>query len=94
MSIGEIGPINNHNEYKKIEKKEKNNKIQNSDSVEISKEALQKAETNRIMETIKNSPDIRKDKVEEIKKKINNPDYINDSVLKSVADKILELFKI
>ena len=94
MGIGEIGPINNYNEYKKIEKKEKNNKIQNSDSVEISKEALLKAETNKIMETIKNTPDVRSDKIEEMKKKINDPDYINDTVLNSVADKILDLFKI
>ncbi|HOJ65045.1 MAG TPA: flagellar biosynthesis anti-sigma factor FlgM [Spirochaetota bacterium] len=94
MGIGEIGPINNYNDYKKIEKKEKSKKIESSDSVEISKEALQKAEANRIMETIKNTPDVRADKIAEIKAKINDPDYINDSVLNTVADKILEMFKI
>jgi len=94
MGIGEIGPINNYNDYKKIEKKNNGKKIENSDSVEISKEALIKSETNKIMESLKNTPDVRADKIAEIKAKINDPDYINDSVLKDVADKILDLFKI
>lgn len=94
MSIGEIGPINNYNNYNKIEKKDKNKKIDTTDSVEISKEALLKSETNKIMETMKNTPDVRDDRIAEIKAKINDPNYINDSVLKNVADKIMDLFKI
>jgi negative regulator of flagellin synthesis FlgM len=90
MAIDKIGPINNYNEYKKINKKGPVKKSNLSDSVSISKEAMDMAETSKIMEIIKNTPDVRADKVNEIKAKINNPDYINDDIIDNVARKIIE----
>jgi len=90
MGIDKIGPINNYNKYNKINKKESIKSSDSSDSVSISKEALSMADTNKVLEIVNNAPDIRTDKVNEIKAKINNPDYINEIVAKALADKIME----
>ena len=90
MAIDKIGPINNFNEYKKINKKGPIKKTNLSDSVSISKEAINMAETSKIMEIIKNTPDVRIDKINEIKAKIDNPDYINKDIIDKIAEKIIE----
>ena len=90
MDIDKIGPINNYNGYNKVNKKNPSKNINLSDSVSISKEALNMAETSRIMDIVKNTPDVRTDRVNEVKAKINNPDYINKEVIDKVAEKIIE----
>ncbi|MBP7552179.1 MAG: flagellar biosynthesis anti-sigma factor FlgM [Spirochaetes bacterium] len=94
MGIGGIGPINNYNEYQKITKKEKTEKVFTSDSVNISQEAISKADTKRAMEIVKNAPDVRLDKIAELKERMKNPNYINDTIISGVADKIMDVFKI
>lgn len=94
MGIGGIGPINNYNEYQKITKKEKTEKVLTSDSVNISQEAISKADTKRAMEIVKNAPDVRLDKIAELKERMKDPNYINDTIIGSVADKIMDVFKI
>lgn len=90
MAIDKIGPINNYNEYKKINKKGPTSKANLSDSVSISKEAMNMAENSKIMEIIKNTPDVRIDRINEVKAKLNNPDYINTDIIDKVAEKIIE----
>lgn len=90
MGIDKIGPINNYNKINNIKKKNSLKKSESTDSVNISSEAKNMAETNKILEIVKNAPDVRADKVKEIKAKINNPDYINKMVAESLADKIIE----
>jgi negative regulator of flagellin synthesis FlgM len=93
MSIDKIGPVSNYNNYNKVNKSDSSKKTGSSDSVSISKEALDMAENNRILEIVKNTPDVRIDRINEIKSKINNPDYI-DNAIKETADKIMESFGI
>jgi negative regulator of flagellin synthesis FlgM len=45
-------------------------------------------------ERIKNSPDIRQDRVDEVRRKLQNPSYIDDKVVESVANKLMDLFDI
>ena len=89
--IDKIGPINNYNGYNKVNKKGPAKKTNYSDSVSISKEAMDMAETQRIMEIVKNTPDVRSDKINEIKAKINNPDYVNNDLIDKVAEEILDI---
>jgi len=90
MSIDKIGPINNINNYNKVNKTNSSKKSDASDSVNISKEALDMAESNRIFDIIKSAPDVRIDKINELKSKINNPDYIDNAIKNGVAEKIME----
>lgn len=94
MGIDKIGPINNNQGYNKVNKKKSTDKLSSSDSVKISSEAMNKAEQMKIMEIVNNTPDIRIDKVNEMKAKINDPDYINDKIVEDAADKIMESFNI
>ena len=52
------------------------------------------AETSKIMEIIKNTPDVRMDRIDEVRAKLNDPDYISDTVTGGVADRIMESFEI
>ena len=63
-----------------------------SDSINLSSEAIEKGELYQVVELISASADIRLDRVEELKQKINDPAYINDRILNATADKIIESF--
>lgn len=64
-----------------------------SDSISLSTEALEKGELYRAIEMIKTAaPDVRADRVAELRAKINDPSYINDRIINATADKIMEAF--
>ncbi len=94
MTINRIGPtepIRNNNKTNKVQQ---STNIDNSDSIKVSKSAIDKAELIKTSQLVNNSPDIREDKVSEIKAKLQDPNYINDVVINSVAEKIMEDFGI
>ena len=66
------------------------NDASRADSISISSEAVEKAEFYRAMELVAAAPDVRTDRVEELKAKINDPSYINDKVINATADKIID----
>ena len=43
---------------------------------------------------VHSAPDIRLDKINEIKEKLKDPNYINSTVINSVAEKIMDDFGI
>jgi negative regulator of flagellin synthesis FlgM len=94
MGIDKIGPINNINNYNKVNKKDPINKSNSTDSVSISKEALNMAEANKALEIVNNAPDVRSDRVNEVKAKLQNPDYIDEIIANSIADKIMKALNI
>ncbi len=60
------------------------------DSVSLSSEAIEKAEIFNAIELAKAAPDERTARIAELKAKINDPGYINDAILSSTADRILD----
>jgi negative regulator of flagellin synthesis FlgM len=92
MSIDKINSVNNYNGYNKIDKIDSSKNINSTDSINISNEAISKAESNKMLDIVKNAPDVRADKIAEIKEKLKNPDYINDKIVNSLSDKIMENF--
>jgi len=94
MSIDKIGQVNGYNGYTKVNKINSNKNIGQSDSVSISNEAIDAAENKRIFEMVMSAPDVRRDKVEEMKEKLKNPNYINDTILKKTSEKIMDVFGI
>jgi negative regulator of flagellin synthesis FlgM len=63
-----------------------------SDSISLSSEAVEKAELYRAIELVSAAEDVRAERVEELKKKINDPSYINDTIVDATAGKILDVF--
>ncbi|GHV11898.1 hypothetical protein FACS189491_03940 [Spirochaetia bacterium] len=63
-----------------------------SDSISVSSEAIEKADLYRAIEITAAAPDVRADRVAELKAKIDDPSYINDRIINATADKIMEAF--
>jgi negative regulator of flagellin synthesis FlgM len=90
MVIDKIGNINNIAETKKSKPVPGKKEDAKGDSIQISTEGKQAAETARNIQIIKETPDIRAERVKEIKAKIDNGtyDFDNNQMLEMVADKI------
>lgn len=89
--IGSLDPINNQNKTSRVQKQQSQN---TADSIKVSKSAINRSELIKASTIAKNSPDIREDRIAEVKAKLKNPNYINDKVINSVAEKIMEDFGI
>jgi negative regulator of flagellin synthesis FlgM len=62
-------------------------------AVKISSTAVNREEFLHALEIVKDAkaPDIRADRVAELKAKINDPAYINESLIKLTADRVVDL---
>lgn len=90
MVIDKIGNINNIIEPKKSTPVKGSKEVKRNDSVQISSEAKSAAEVSKLGQIVKDTPDIRVDRVKEIKAQIANGTYNFDKpeVLEMVADRI------
>lgn len=78
----------------RIEETVRTKTVTGSDSISISSDAEKMSQLLALREKVAQAPDIRQDKVEEVMNQMKNPDFINDTVLSAVADKLMEIFKI
>ena len=92
MTVEGIGPVDPVSNYKRIDRAAKPKKAEATDSIDVSAEAKSAAEAYHAKELAKNSPDVRADRVAEVKQKLQDPNYINDTVLDEVADRLMESF--
>ena len=92
MTIDRLGPIDPVSRYAKAGKATRPEKKEASDSISFSEEGKMKAELYKVVESVKTAPDVRLDKVAEVKKKLEDPNYINDKIVADVADRIIDLF--
>ena len=94
MTIDRLGPVDPVSKYNKADKASKVVRKNEADSINVSDEAKRSAELLKAADVAKSSPDIRMDRVEEVKAKLQDPDYINDKIIGSVADSIMDMFGI
>jgi negative regulator of flagellin synthesis FlgM len=92
MNIERLGAIDPVNKPGKSNKTEKPVKTDEKDSISISNDAKTMAEVYKAAEAVKSSSDIRMDRVEEVRRKLEDPSYIDDKVLGAVADSIMDMF--
>jgi len=90
MTIDRIGSIDPIQPGKKPGRAGQVNENPKTDSISISSEALEKAEFARTQELAAAAPEVRAEKVAELRSKINDPSYINDKVMNATADKIID----
>ena len=91
MVIDKIGNINNIVEPKSTKSVSKTKEPDKSDTIQISSEAKEAAESAKYAKIIHETPDMRLERVREIKKQIQAGTYdkfIDDKVLEMVAEKI------
>lgn len=94
MTIDRLGPIDPLQKYNKTDKVSKTVKKDDTDSISFSREAKSMGEIYKATENVKMAPDIRQERIDEVKKKLQDPNYINDKVIETVADKLIDLFEI
>ena len=85
-----INSINNVTQVNNVQNLRKNENVskvsQDVDSIELSQEARE----SYFMDKVANeTPDVRADRIAEIKEKIKDPNYLNDTIINSAADKFL-----
>ena len=90
MTIDRIGPIDPVQPGKRPDRTSKANESPKSDSISISSEAKDKAELLRIQELAAAAPDVRLDRIAELKEKINDPSYINEKVINATANNLID----
>lgn len=94
MTIERLGPIDPVQKPNRVEQNTRPEKKQQSDSISFSDEAKLRADLLRATETVKASEDVRMDRVAEVKKKLEDPSYIDEQVLSQVADRIMDVFEL
>jgi len=94
MTIDRIGPVDPLSRLNKTEKTVRTEVKEKTDSIDVSIEAKKSAELFKAMENVKVAPDVREDRIAEVKARLQDPNYINDTVVNSVADKLMDLFGI
>ncbi len=90
MVIDKIGNINNIIEPKKTKSVSETKEINKNDTIQISSEGKKAAELSKDIQLVNQAPDIRADRVSEIKERIHNGSYNFDDpkILEMVASRI------
>jgi len=90
MMIDKIGGINALNNVQNTRRANENNKVQSgSDSISVSDEAKELSKAYYLNQISEDTPNVRSDLVQQIKEKIKDPNYLNDAVIGSAADRIM-----
>jgi negative regulator of flagellin synthesis FlgM len=94
MTVERIGPLDPASNVKKTEKPAKQKAKSDVDSINVSQEARSKAEVFKAMEAARSAPTMRMDRIQEIKRKLQDPSYPSQEVIEKTADEILKSFGI
>ncbi|GHV72021.1 hypothetical protein AGMMS49928_26960 [Spirochaetia bacterium] len=94
MTIDRVNYIDPIQPGKKSGRVSQVNPAAKTDSISFSSEAVEKSALYHAIELVSAAPDVRADRVAELKAKINDPSYLNDRIIGATADKIMEAFGI
>jgi negative regulator of flagellin synthesis FlgM len=92
MTIDRMGSIDPLKNLGKAERAAKPVRTDRADSIELSSEAKSQAELLSAREVVRATPEIREDRVSELKVKLQDPAYLNNAILESTAEGILKSF--
>lgn len=85
--VNGIGGVNNENVNKVNNRKSTHSP--GNDDVQISEEAQKLSELSSYQKIVEEAPDIREDKVAEVKAKLESGAYDNEEVMNTVAENIM-----
>jgi negative regulator of flagellin synthesis FlgM len=92
MTIDRIGSIDPIPAGKKAGRSSQVDPGEKTDSIAFSQEAVEKGGLYQAIELVASAPDVRLDRIAELKDKINDPTYLNEALIKATADKIMDAF--
>ena len=88
-SLGHVDSVTNQNKTNKVSKPVV---ADGKDSIKISNDAKAMAEVYNASETVKATPDVRMDRIEEVREKLKDPSYIDNKIVESVAESVMDIF--
>lgn len=88
--INGINPINNVQSTRESKGPTKSQVV--TDSISVSAKAKAMAEVYYMNQVAAETPDVRTDKIAEIREKIKDPNYLNNAVISSAADGVMKSF--
>ena len=86
-SVNNVSQLNNVQNIRKTENSAKVNS--ETDSISGSKEAVEMAEAYYLDKVASETPDVRADRIAEVKAKLKDPNYLSDAVIQSAAEKFM-----
>ena len=89
MTVNRIGHVEPIQTSKKPGRSEQVGGNDRTDTINLSSDAMKKAEMYQIVELIKSSPELDEARIAELRQKIDDPSYINEKVVKATADNIV-----
>ena len=90
IDVGRVNALNNVQNTKRSSSTEKS--TFGEDSISVSQEAREKATEYYMNQVAAETPDVRADRIAEVKAKLQDPNYLNSAVIASAADKLMESF--
>ena len=88
--INGVNNVSQLNNVQNIRKTENSAKVSSeTDSISVSKEAIEMAEAYYLDKVAYETPDGRADRIADVKAKIKDPNYLSDAVIMSTAEKFM-----
>jgi negative regulator of flagellin synthesis FlgM len=91
MTIDRIGSSEPIHPGRKPGQNSRVSQTEKSDSIDLSSEAMEKAQILQTLKLAASAPDVREDRIAELRQKIDDPAYIEERI-GATADKIMEAF--
>jgi len=89
MTVNRIGHVEPIPPGKKPGRSEQVGGNDKADTISVSAEASKQAERYQVLELIKSAPDLEEARIVELRKKIDDPSYLNDRVINATAENII-----
>jgi len=84
--IGHVEPISPNRKAGRSERAGGNDK---ADTINLSMEAMEKAERYQVLELIRSAPELDEARIVELRQKIEDPSYMNEKVINATAENIV-----
>jgi len=89
MTVNRIGHVEPILSGKKPGRSEQVGGNEKADTINLSANAMEKAERYQVLELIRSAPELDEARIAELRQKIDDPSYINERVLNTTADNII-----
>ncbi len=94
MNIEKIDPIGFPDPVKRVKATTPPESVKKGDAISLSQEARLKSELFATEKAVKETPDVREDRIAEVKAKIESDQLFAPESLDTVADRIVDLFNL
>ena len=93
MMIDKISGVNAVNSLQNTKRTSSSSSVkESSDKISVSEEAKALSEAYKLAQIADETPDVRTELVEQIKQKIQDPNYLNAATIAATADQILSAY--